>query len=219
MIQSLIDKQDMFEIMRDQIALILKQESASQMALATTAGKDPDEWKLRIFTERSNPFEQWLNETTDFSPIVNVWVDSSSFPMSGGNTVETQKSETIFNIDCYGNGYSESDGAGHKAGDKEAALQAQKATRLVRNILMSSIYTYLGMQGTVWRRWINSINFFVPQGQKIQKIIGARIALKVEFNEQSPQYEAVELEQINIDIIRSETGEILLEADYDYTTP
>ena len=61
----LIDKQDSFEIVRDQIAAILKTEITSQIALATTAGKpNPDDWKLRIFSERANPWEQFLNGPT-----------------------------------------------------------------------------------------------------------------------------------------------------------
>ena len=60
MISELIDKQDNFEIVRDQIAAILVNEVASQMALATAEAKDPEDWNLQIFTERSNPWEKWL---------------------------------------------------------------------------------------------------------------------------------------------------------------
>jgi len=74
MIPNLIDKQDSFEIIRDQIAAILSTEVASQMALAIAEAKEPNDWKMRIFIERSNPWEQWLNNPTeDKSPIVNVW--------------------------------------------------------------------------------------------------------------------------------------------------
>ena len=142
MIQNLIDKQDSFEVIRDQIAAILATETASQMALATAATKDPQDWKMRIFTERSNPWEQWLNEQTDKSPIVNVWYDNSNFDPSASNIVERQGTDAIFNIDCYGYGVSSDDGAtGHNPGDKEAALAVQKALRLVRNILMAAEYT------------------------------------------------------------------------------
>ena len=52
--------------------------------LATAGGKDPADWKLRIFTERSNPWEEWLNidADTDTSPVVNVWFDTSTFDQS-----------------------------------------------------------------------------------------------------------------------------------------
>ena len=65
LIPDLIDKEDTFEIVRNQIALILANESASQVALATTAGKpDPNLWALKVYTERSNPWEQALNDKT-----------------------------------------------------------------------------------------------------------------------------------------------------------
>jgi len=221
-ISTLIDKQDSFEIVRDQIAAILTTEVASQMALALAAAKDPLEWKLRIFTERSNPWEQWLNDQTDTSPIVNVWYDNSSFTQGKSNIVERQASETVYNIDCYGYGQSRDDGGtGHTPGDKEAVLEVQKAIRLVRNILMAAEYTYLGLQGLVWQRWPQSITDFQPQldANQFQKVAGARVAFRVVFNEFSPQVEPQTLELLSVDVLRTEDGQIVLEADYDYTTP
>lgn len=218
----LIDKQDNFEIIRDQIAAILLTEIISQIALATTAGKpNPDDWKLRIFTERANPWEQFLQApVVDTSPLVNVWYDNSNFDENSSNTFERQKAVGIFNIDCYGYGISADDGgSGHTPGDKAAALEVQKALRLCRNILMAAEYAYLGMRGLVWKRWPQSVTVFQPQqdGQTVQRVIGARLALQVEFNEFSPQVAGEDLEFISIDVIRAEDGEIVLEADYDYT--
>ena len=219
-IPTLIDKQDTFEIVRDQIAAILKLEIISQMALAVVAGKDPVEWDIRIFTERSNPFEQYLSDPVDQRPIVNIWYDNSNFPQNRGDTVARQASETVYNIDCYGYGSSKDEvGPGHIPGDREAAFQVQKTIRLVRNILMAAEYAYLKLQGTVWQRWPQSVTVFQPQldANQIEKIVGARVAFSVTFNEFSPQVESNPLELVSVDVFRAETGEILLEADYDYT--
>lgn len=221
-IAALIDKQDNFEVIRDQIAAILATEVASQMALATAGGKDPDDWKLRIFSERSNPWEQLLNEQTDRSPIVNVWLDNSNFDPAASNISERQKTEGVFNIDCYGYGISSDEmGGGHNPGDKEAAFEVHKALRLVRNILMAAEYTYLGLRGVVWQRWPQSITVFQPQldGRQMQQIVGARLAFRVVFNEFSPQVPAETLELVSVDVMRTEDGEIVVEADYDYTAP
>lgn len=219
-ITTLIDKQDSFEIIRDQIAAILVTEVASQIALATAEGKpNPNDWKLRIFTERSNPWEQLLNDQTDRSPIVNIWYDNSNFAMGKSNISERQASETVYNIDCYGYGLSKDDGAaGHIPGDREAAFEVQKAVRLIRNILMAAEYTYLGLQGLVGQRWPQSVTVFQPQldGRQMQQIVGARLAFRVLFNEFSPQVEPVTLELLTVDVIRAEDGEIVLEADYEY---
>lgn len=221
-IQTLIDKKDSFEAIRDQIAAILALEVASQKALATTAGKDPDLWDLRIYAERSNPWEQALNDTTDRTPIVNVWYDSSSFDPSASNVSERQKADGVFNIDCYGFGRSSDiSGGGHTPGDKDAALEVQRALRLTRNIMMAAEYTYLGLRGLVWTRWPQSITVFQPQldGNQAQQVVGARIALRVGFNEFSPQYAAETLELLSANVLRAEDGQIDAEADYDYTTP
>lgn len=221
MIESLIDKQDNFEIIRDQIAAILATETANQQALATAAAKDPDDWKLRIYTERSNPFEMFLNgnPVTDVSPIVNIWYDNSNFDPKASNVSERQKAEGVFNIDCYGYGVAQDVAAGgHSPGDKAAALEVQRAVRLVRNILMSAEYTYLGLRGTVWGRWPQSITAFQPQldALQVQQISGARIALIVVFNELSPQVAGETLELVANTVKREDDGEILLLANYEY---
>ena len=220
-IPTLINKQDNFEIIRDQIAAILVIEVASQQALATIALLDPDDWKLRIFTERSNPWGQWLNiePATDTSPIINIWYDNSNFDKSASNGMERQKSESIFNIDCYGVGISSDEPlSGHNPGDKEAAFEVHRALRLVRNILMAAEYTYLGMRGLVWSRWPQSITPFQPQidNRAVQHVAGARIAFNVGFNEFSPQVAEETLEYLAVDIKRTEDGQIVLGADYDY---
>lgn len=222
-IDSLIDKQDNFEIVRDQIASILALESVNQVAKATTAGKpNPDDWKLRVFTERSNPWEQFLNDQSDKSPLVNVWYDNGSFPEGKGNVIERQQSRAVYNIDCYGFAVTTSDGgSGQKPGDREAAFEVHRAVRLVRNILMAAqnIYLQLDRKTIGAQRWPQSINVFQPQidGNAVQQIVGARIALKVIFNELSPQITPETLELLSVDVKRTEDGEIVVEADYDYT--
>tara|TARA_R110000772_G_scaffold268728_1_gene398241 strand:+ start:8890 stop:9552 length:663 start_codon:yes stop_codon:yes gene_type:complete len=220
MISQLIDKQDNFEVVRDEIAAILVTEVANQMALATAGGKDPNDWKLRVYSERSNPWEGLLNEQNDRSPIVNVWYDNSNFDPRASNSVERQKAEAVFNIDCYGYGMSQDvAGGGHKAGDQEAAIEVQRALRLVRNILMAGEYTYLGLRGLVWSRWPQSVTIFQPQidARQMQQIVGARLAFRVVFNEFSPQVEAETLELVSAKVSRSEDGEVVVNADYDYT--
>lgn len=219
-LQALIDKQDNSEIVRDQIALILASESANQVTLAV-AEPDPSLWKLRVYTERANPWESWVNLTvdTDRSPIVNIWLDNESFAENAGDVFKTQKATVIYNIDVYAVGVSASDGAGHTAGDQTAAENAQRAVRLVRNILMASPNAYLQLQGTVTKRWPQSINYFQPaqEDRPLPHIMGGRFALQVTFDETSPQYDGVTSIGIEIDIQRAEDGMVIAEADYPAT--
>jgi hypothetical protein len=224
-IDALIDKEDNFEIVRDQVADILALETDSQVELAKAANKkNPKLWKFRVFTERANPIEEWRDvnssSTIDDSPIVNVWYDNGSFPMNKGNVVERQAHDAVINIDCYGVGFSaDNPGGGHFLGDKGAALEAQRAVRLVRNILMAAEYTYLGMRGTVWRRWPQSITAFQPSidERPVARTWGVRVALRVEFNELSPQVTPTTLDKIVIDTKRTEDGQIVLTAEYNKT--
>jgi hypothetical protein len=220
-ISTLIDKQDTFEIVRDQIAAILVNEVANQQALAVTAGKDPALWKLRIYLERSNPWEQWLNldDITDRSPLVSVWFDSSSVDLNASNSVRRQKFTATYNIDCYGLGVSSDDGAtGQIAGDKEASFESQRAVRLVRNILMAGENTRLQLEGTVADRSASSIAAFQPElnARQAQRIIANRIRFEVSFNEFSPQVESRILETLTATVNHGDDGEVLLV--YDYTT-
>ena len=226
MISELIDKQDTFEIVRDRIATILVTEVANQQILATAAGKDPNQWKLRVFTERANPWEQFQGGedgvAVDSTPLINVWYDNSNFDPGASNVVGRQKTEAIFNVDCYGYGRSANGVAGgYKAGDEEAAFEVQRALRLVRNILMAAEYTYLGLRGLVWQRSPQSVTIYQPQidSRTVQQIVAARLSFRVTFNEFSPQVPPVTLETINTTVLRTEDGEIVIEADYDYTTP
>lgn len=217
-IDTLIDKQDNFEIVRDQLAVILVTEVANQMALATSASKDPALWNLRIFTERSNPIEEWLNVTpaTDLSPIINIWVDNGTYPGAAGDTYERQTGEFVYNIDCYGVAVSGDDGEGHKLADKEAALEVQRAVRLVRNIIMAALNNKLQLKGTVGKRWPTAVSFFQPQmdNQAIQGVVGGRIALQVTMEELVPQVTPTTLDDIFVDIKRLDTGQLVLEANY-----
>lgn len=218
----LIDKSDVSEVVRDELAAILVLEVAEQQRLATDAGKDPNFWKLRVFSERANPWEQFLDAPDQAAgvPIVNVALDNVNYDESSSNHVKRQKASAAYSVDCYGYGISADDGAGgHVTGDSKAALEAQRAVRLVRNILMAGAYTYLGLRKTVWRRWIDSIQFYQPaqENAQVQQIVAARIQFRVEFSEFSPQVQPETLELVSGEVFRAENDEILLTAEYPAT--
>ncbi len=228
----LIDKQDGFEVVRDQIGLLLVENQATQVALATAASKpDPNEWKLRVFLERSNPWEQFTNAPTDASPdqspVVNVWYESGSFDMARSNPVSRQNHEGTFNIDVYGWGIAaEIGGGGHTPGDLEAALIAQRGVRLCRNILLSAQNVYLQLRAkqrpdvAVGLRWVQSITSFQPeiQNESAHAIVGIRLALRVQFSEFAQQVDETNLlEFIAVDIHRASDGMLIAEADFELT--
>lgn len=223
-IETLIDKVDTFELVKSQIAAILKVELTQQQVLATAAGQDPTLWKLRVFQTRSNPWEEWTelddadaNRRKDKSPIVNVGFDSATFPKAKGDVVERQQADGIFNIDCFAYGVSRPDGfTGHVPGDQDASDVCDRAVRLVRNILMASQYVDLGLGNTVSMRWPDQIQYYQPgiDGVAVERVQAARWTFAVSYNEFSPQYVPVQLREINVTVKRAGTGEVLLVADY-----
>lgn len=215
-IDFLIDKQDSFEIVRDQIAQILADEIAEQQVLAASAAKDTDLWNLIIFTERYSPWERFRDDKTEV-PVVNVWYDRSTFDQSASNVVDHQQVDGTFNIDVVAQGVAKSDGgAGQIVADEAAAFNVQRATRLVRNILMASQYTYLDLRPTVGRRWVQSVESFQPaQGEQATPRISAmRLTLAVVFDEFSPQFTPETLDQVGVTIKRGLDGNVLAKQEF-----
>jgi hypothetical protein len=190
-LQNLIQKQDNFEIVRDQIAALLVVEVDNQMTLATH----------------------------DNTPVVNVWYDSSNYPEDVGGTVHRQKTTSTYNIDIYARGIATQTAEGHTPGDLAATIAAQRALMLTRNILMCANNTYLQLRGTVAKRWPTTVQAFQPEidAEHTTQVRAHRITLSVEHNEFSPQYDGAPLEEIGVTIFRAETGQILAQADYIYT--
>lgn len=218
MIPVLIDKLDTFQLVRDKIAYILANESLNQQQLAEDDDKDPNLWKLRVYIERAEPWETWLNEQTDKTPVVNVWFDSSTFDKHASAAIEEQTCDGVFNIDLYGVGVNTTSDDGQITGDMESSANVQNAAKLVRNILMSAPYMYLDMRGTVGMRWIDSITSYQPQfdNRQVQRVNAMRIRVSVTFLEWSPRAEEGILKEVYVTIKRASDGRVLAEAEYDY---
>lgn len=214
---ALIDKQDSFEIVRDQIAVILNENQAEQQVLAIAASKDEKLWALRVYIERILPYEAFLAAPTDFSPIVNVWYDSGSFDQGSGDVVSKQAHAATFNIDIYGHEEAKDVVAGgFTPGDEGAARTAQRGLRLCRNVLMAGQNVTLQLRPLVWQRWPQAITSFQPQlaADAVQRVVGIRLALRVTFNEFAPEITGEVIEEVRVDIHRASDGLLIAEADY-----
>lgn len=214
LINEVIDKQDTFEIVRDQIGAILKVEFANQKALS---GQE----QPRVFVERANPWGEFIDGARCEAPIINVWFDNATYDGRASNVVERQKCDGTFNIDCYGYGVSVDDGntvGGHVPADAAAALECHRTARLARNILMAGAYTYLGLRGLVWKRWPQTLQVFQPQidNRNVQSICACRLSLVVSFNELSPQVAGTTIETLSVEVLRAGTGELSLRAEYPH---
>jgi hypothetical protein len=226
-LQALIDKVDTLELVRDQIAAILLAESANQQALARAAGKDPQDWALRLFVERNgNCWHQFTStnegdddaSTIDPTPIVNVWVDHTEYDKARSDPSGRQQANAVYHLDIYGYGVATATAQGHDPGEMLAAFAVQRAYRLIRNTLISPINENLQMIGVVGDRWINS---FKAGGQvsasehdkhPVENVSLGRVELEVSFLEYAPEYQGVTIEAITGTVKRAETGEIYFTA-------
>lgn len=214
---ALIENLDGFELIRQQIGALLVIERDNQKALATEQSKDPKQWDFKVYEERSTAYEGALNKPFDLTPVVNVWFDSDTFDEKSSTRAEKQKCIGSYNIDVCGFAKAVGTAEGHMPADKAAALEAHRAARLVRNILMSSVNTYLQLpRGTAWDRRVQSRQSYQPnQGENpIVSVVALRLRFQVSFNEYGPQYEGVPLANLVAAINRTETGELYTTLNY-----
>lgn len=219
-IVQLIDKQDTFELVRDEIAAILFIEKENQKELAFAAGKDPSLWDFDVYLEASNPWEiieDPLNgEIISETPLINIFYDQMTFDNSSSNFIEQQTADAVYSIDCLSaKNHLYDKTKTIQRGDKLAALDCQRMVRLVRNIVMAAEYSYLQHQGLIAWRGFQSIGMFQPNinDHPAQNVIGCRMNLAVNFLEFSPQTEPVTIELISFRCERGTDGKIY----FDYT--
>lgn len=232
----LIVLRDTVEVVRDQIAFIIAEDQAAQLALAqasTDPNVIPDEYVWQTWVDRSNPLEGLLNAPTGGSSanpitppaIVNVWFDTDQFAGGQGNAIERSKYNGRFNVDCYGFGVAQvnQDQAGqHLPGDFLAAQAAMRIARFVRGILMAAHNTYLQFPRNtlVWGRRVMERQSFQPLNEgdtPATRVRGVRLIVEVGYNEFSQQVPATILEILHVDVHRAIDGKIVAQAEYDYT--
>jgi hypothetical protein len=181
---------------------------------------DPNQWKLRVFIGRSNPIASYQSgpdqDSADAVPIIHIWPDDETFEPGKSNVVERQTASGVFAIDCYGYGKSTATSTGHTPGDLKAFEEAARAKRLVRKILMASYYTYLDLRPIVGKRFPESVKYFQPEieDRPATHVMAARLSLRVDFDEFSPQVSGQTIATITHQTIRESTGEVLLDLEY-----
>lgn len=229
-LQSLIDKIDSFEFVRDQIAAVLVTERENQMDLAARAGKDSFFWGLKVYSERDKAYEDWLNVGNDHrqEPIVSTIMKAAVRDPSV-STVPGVKNvyDGTWWIDVYGRGIaSDNPAGGHVTSDAMAHTECHRGVRLVRNILAAGPNRFLGavildpatgkpVEQPIWahpniERW----EFFGPEVEGRGgsfSVWGCRLEFAVRFTEFSPEYEPVILEELGVTVRRTEDGVVLMD--------
>ncbi|MDR2509249.1 MAG: hypothetical protein LBC77_01240 [Spirochaetaceae bacterium] len=206
-IHEIIGTPDMAEILRDQVAAVLSLELQNQYAMAQEAAlPDAREFNIPVFVENGRPYES--SGGKPLMRFVNVLLPKITVPASNPR-MGAQKEQAVFFIDCAACGND----CGTFRDDKSAAIRAWKLTRIVRRILMSGEYAYLGLRGIVGSRIITSMEAGTPEKPELDResalsYMLVRITLEAQFLEKFIGTEGPPLELISFEVEPS-SGEIL----------
>jgi hypothetical protein len=203
-IYELISDPDNVEKLRNHLAFIIKGETQNQYAIAQEQGvPDADDYNFRVFIENDRPYDPEDDEPA-IEPIANIMLQKAA-PAGSNPRAGPQKEKATFIIDCITFGTDSDEDWNEKA----AAIRAWKAARVIRRILMSEQYTYLGLRGIVGSRIITSIETGVPRnGGDALAVVTARIILEVQFMERAIEISGPIIEAIDF-TIEPFTGEVL----------
>ena len=209
-IHTLLDKNDNAEKIRDMIAGILKTENVNQYELALKSGvSNAEDFNIGVYLENARPWGLAENENgKNPFPLVNISLnDTRRSDEQTGSAIGRKKYIASFFIDCYACGNFESGGND----TEQAALKAWRVAAVVRNILMSGHYAYLGMRGVVLERDLLGIKTGIPGNldESAVAVTVARMEFSVMFYEDSPQAEGVVIDGISFEVV-DKTGEVLI---------
>jgi hypothetical protein len=207
-IYELISDPDNVEKLRNHIAFIIKGETQNQYAIARgQAALDAEDYNFRVFIENARPYDTEGDEPA-IEPIANIMLQKAE-PAAGNPRAGPQKEKAAFIIDCIAFGTDSDEDWNEKA----AAIRAWKAARVIRRILMSEQYTYLGLRGIVGSRLITSIETGVPEnGGDALTVVTARIILEVQFMERAIEISGPIIEAIDF-TVEPFSGEVLTHND------
>ena len=205
-ITELIKDRDNIEVVRDQIAALLSLELQNQHELAKNAGApDADDYGIEIYVENSRPYD--TSDDDEIVSLVNIVCQEVTVPHSNPRA-GNQKSQVIFDIYCIADGGS----FGNFRDDKSATFRAWKIMRLVRRIIMSEQYIYLGMRRIVTSRTFTKMESGTPnpgaQGAKFFSVIKA--SLEVQFVEGFIDGPSVPFDGYEFEVI-PEDGQVIAE--------
>jgi hypothetical protein len=210
-IKSLITSLDNIEKIRDHISAILKIECTEQYKMAQETGLDnAGDYRIGIWQEKTRPWQ--INEDAEKKnpfPLVNVSLMGFHADGSGGPAIGQKKYTGEFYLDCYASGefnLEESD-------DTDSAKKAWQTGRIIRNIISSEQYSYLGLRGIVRDVRIVEGKTGDPRNQNensAQSVTICRMTLQVNYYEDTPQAETSVFEEYNF-IATSPSGEVLFD--------
>jgi hypothetical protein len=201
-IAELIETPDTLEVVRDQLAALLSLELQNQYTLAEAKGiPRAQDYNIKVFVENARPYDGAMIGQGQIS-LINILVSKVTVPASNPR-IGNQKEKAVIFIDCAADGNN----TGNFRDDKSATFRAWKIMRLVRRIVMSEQYAYLGMRGIVTSRTFTQMEAGSPNIQAALALTVVRGTLEVEFVERSIETPSVILEGVDY-TVDADTGQV-----------
>lgn len=209
LITELLDTPDNVEKIRDQTAGILKIETVRQYQKAQESNlENVRDYQISVYIEKDRPWQLTENSNGENPfPLVNVQLMGYKKDTAPGSTIKRQKYLAEYAIDCYARGQPDNP----EGDDADATKKAWALGRIIRNILMSGFYSYLGLRDIVRRREIVEARTGTPNNidDSATSVTMCRILFCVETFEDSPQIHPGEFEGITF-TATSPNGEVNL---------
>jgi hypothetical protein len=209
-ITELLNKPDNIEAIRDTVAAILKIECAAQYEIAKELTiEKPNEFRIGVWKENSRPWQ--LTEDAEHQnpfPLVNISILGFHEDTPGGPAIGPKKYIGEIILDCYAHGTFDSPEQSDAA---DAAIKAWKVARIVRNIIASEQYSYLGMRGIVREHKITEGRTGSASNidEAALAVIICRLVLTVAYFEDNPKVETVQFEGMSF-TASTPGGEVLI---------
>ena len=205
-IDTLIWMPDNIEVIRDQVSAILKIELKHQEELAKKEN-DANDYRIGVWKEKTRPWQlDQDNEKNNPFPLVNVQLMGYSRGDQAGSDMGDRKLMAEIIIDCYAHGEFEAT----EPDDTNSALEAWRIARIVRNIITSEHYAYLGLRGMVRSVKIREGKTGDPRNKdgSAQSITICRLVLEIEYSEKQLEVKGSKFEEYNF-VASSPNGEVL----------
>jgi hypothetical protein len=210
-ITTLIRNPDNIEIIRDQISAILKIECAAQYEMAMEQeAADAADYRIGIWKEKTRPWQITEDaEKKNPFPLVNVSLMGFHADTPPGPAIGQKKYAGEIYLDCYASGEFDSE---DQADDTDSALKAWKIGRIIRNILSSEQYSYLGLRGIVRDFRIAEGKTGDPRNNEnsAQSVTICRLVLSFNYYEDSPQAETLKFLEYKF-AVTAPNGEVLFD--------
>lgn len=223
-IDILIDKKDSFELIRDNIAEILAEETISQQALAIAAGKNPELWKFKVFVERRDAWEMFYNNEIE-CPIVVIFFEKCKFSGKASASALYMSAVGQFPIYVISAATGEKTSEGQKKADKSAIFNTQRIVRLVRNILYAqpavnndpeADYQYLNLRGKVGSRRLSEVEMIdIDQKKQAIQISMAKMTLEVGYVESAIEKSSEIIEMIELETKINDENEMIFQFELE----